>query len=209
MRTALAAQAGRRQTGQVLVLFAGAIIALFAMLAVVIDISWYWSSALRLQRAADAAALAGVVYLPGDPSNAYATALAEARRNGFVPTADTNVTPRQDPNNPRRLIVTIDAPVGTFFARVLGINSFPASRTSEADYVLPVPMGSPLNYYGIGCLDTNEINGRTRPSCASGGDSNGPSGISTATSDDGTTGGGAQNQLEQPGLLGRGVHQGR
>ena len=67
------------------------------MLAVVIDISWYWSSALRLQRAADAAALAGVVYLPGDPSNAYATALAEARRNGFVPTADTNVTPRQDP----------------------------------------------------------------------------------------------------------------
>ena len=79
MRTALAAQAGRRQTGQVLVLFAGAIIALFAMLAVVIDISWYWSSALRLQRAADAAALAGVVYLPGDPSNAYTTALAEAR----------------------------------------------------------------------------------------------------------------------------------
>ena len=119
-----------------------------------------------------------------------------------MPTGDTNVTPRQDPNNPRRLIVTIDAPVGTFFARVLGINSFPASRTSEADYVLPVPMGSPLNYYGIGCLDTNEINGRTRPSCASGSDSNGPSGISTATSDDGTTGGGAQNQLSSQGFWG-------
>ena len=92
--------------------------------------------------------------------------------------------------------------MGTFFARVLGINSFPASRTSEADYVLPVPMGSPLNYYGIGCLDTDRMNGRTRPSCASGSDSNGPSGISTATSDDGTTGGGAQNQLSSQGFWG-------
>ena len=202
MRPAHWASGGRGETGQILVLFAGAIVALFAMLAVVIDISWYWSSSLRLQRAADAAALAGVVYLPGDPSEATKSALAEARRNGFVPSGDTKVTPRQDPNNPRRLIVTIDAPVGTFFARVVGINSFPASRTAEADYVLPVPMGSPLNYYGIGCLDTNDLNGRTRPSCASGSDSNGPSGISTAPSDNGMTGGGAANQLDSQGFWG-------
>ena len=40
-------------------------------------------------------------------------------------------------------------PVNTFFARVLGINSFAASRSSKAEYVLPVPMGSPENYYGV------------------------------------------------------------
>jgi hypothetical protein len=34
--------------------------------------------------------------------------------------------------------------------RLLGINSITATRTSKALYVLPVPMGSPLNYLGVG-----------------------------------------------------------
>ncbi len=36
------------------------------LLAVVLDVSWYWANTLRVQRAADAAALAGAVYLPDD-----------------------------------------------------------------------------------------------------------------------------------------------
>ncbi len=55
----------KSQTGQVLVIFAGAIIALIGMVAIVVDVSWYWANSLRVQRAADAAALAGAVYLPG------------------------------------------------------------------------------------------------------------------------------------------------
>ncbi len=60
------------------------------------------------------------------------------------------VTPAQDAVNNRQLNVRVTAPVGTFFMRVIGITSIQASRTSKAEYVLPVPMGSPQNYYGVG-----------------------------------------------------------
>jgi hypothetical protein len=33
---------------------------------------------------------------------------------------------------------------------VFGINSLTATRTGKAEFVLPVPMGSPQNYYGVG-----------------------------------------------------------
>ncbi len=36
--------------------------------AIVTDISWLWYGNQRMQRAADAAALAGAIYLPGNPS---------------------------------------------------------------------------------------------------------------------------------------------
>ncbi len=42
----------------------------------------------------------------------------------------------------------VSAPVGTFFMRLVGITKITASYTSHAEYVLPVPMGSPENYYG-------------------------------------------------------------
>jgi hypothetical protein len=112
-----------------------------------------------MQRAADAAALAGVVYLPSNPSGAYAAAQAEAVKNGY--TTGTNgmtVTPIQDPTNNRRLRVTISGPINTFFARVIGINSWPATQVARADFVLPVPMGSPQNYYGVGALYGTSIN---------------------------------------------------
>jgi Putative Flp pilus-assembly TadE/G-like len=148
----------RRRNGQVLVIFAGALIALIGIVAVVVDVSWYWASSLRVQRAADAAALAGAIYLPGSTTNAYSFALVEAKKNGYVPGSGTTVTPLQDTANggtdPRQLDVTISTPVQTFFARVFGLNSFQATRSAKAIYVQPVPMGSPENYYGVYCLTT-------------------------------------------------------
>ena len=118
-----------------------------------VDVAWYWTNNLRMQRAADAAALAGVVWLPGNPTQAYTVARAEATKNGYANgSGGVVVTPVVDPNNNRRLDVSLSANVGTFFSRVLGINSWSATRTSKADYVLPVPMGSPDNYYGVGYL---------------------------------------------------------
>ena len=136
--------------GQVVVIFAGAML-LFAMLAAaVVDLSWYWTNNLRMQRAADAAALAGVVWLPGDPAQAYATAQAEAVKNGYTNgVGGFTVTPSVDPSNDRRLLVQISGPVGTYFARIAGLTQINASRNAKADYVLPVPMGSPENYYGV------------------------------------------------------------
>ena len=140
-----------RSRGQILILFVMAIFVFTGMVAIVIDISWYWVNSLRVQRAADAAALAGVVQLPTNPSGASVLARAEAKKNGYDDALATiSVTPVQDPLvTGRRLVVTVTAPVDMFFMRIFGINSITSSRTSKAEFVLPVPMGSPDNWYGV------------------------------------------------------------
>ncbi len=144
-----ATKARRRSRGQVIVIFAGAMLAFMGLMAIVIDVSWYWANTLRVQRAADAAALAGVVWLPNLYSSADTTARAEATKNGYTAGVNgTTITTQKDPLNDRRLIVTISSPVPSFFARVIGIASFPVNRTSKAEFILPVAMGSPENYYG-------------------------------------------------------------
>ena len=145
------ARPGVRQRGQALVLFVIMAVVMVGGVAIVTDVSWLWYGQQRMQRAADAAALAGAIYLPGDASGAYSTARAEAAKNGFTNGANgVLVTPLQDPKNRRRLIVTISGPVSSYFARVFGVAKFSAAVTSRAEYVLPVPMGSPQVYYGVG-----------------------------------------------------------
>ena len=145
--------ARRRQRGQVLAIFAVATIVFVGILAVVVDVSWYWASSLRVQRAADAASLAGVVWLPGDVTRGVAAADAAAAQNGYATGVGVSISANQDSQvtsggNPNQMDVTISAPVNTFFMRMFGITKITATRTSHAVYVLPVPMGSPLNYYG-------------------------------------------------------------
>lgn len=137
------------ERGQVLALFALMIFIIIGVVAIVIDISWVWSSGLRIQRAADAAALAGVIYLPGDPGTAYSVARSEATKNGYTGGGTTTVTPVQDGSNPRRLDVSITTNVQSFFARIFGITTFTVTKSSMAEYTLPVPMGSPQSYFGI------------------------------------------------------------
>jgi hypothetical protein len=179
-----------RERGQVIVIFAGGIVLLLLLMAVVVDVSWYWANTLRVQRAADAAALAGAVYLPGDINTAVVRARAEATKNGYTAGGGVTVTPCSDANAPsgcvggsgndRQLNVRVSAPVGTFFMRVIGISAIQATRTSKAEFVLPVPMGSPLSYYGVGCLDTN-ASGGGEPQCITvANNSNGPSGVPSA-----------------------------
>jgi hypothetical protein len=139
-----------RERGQVIVIFSLAIFLFMGLCALALDISWYWLNGLRMQRAADAAALAGVVHLPSDPTTAVSVALDEAKKNGYESgVSGVTVVPTQDPTNARRLRVQITGPVGTYFARVFGFNSFPSRKDAKAEYVLPVPMGSPDPYYGV------------------------------------------------------------
>jgi len=139
-----------RSAGQMLIVFVMSIVVLFGVVAFVVDMSWYWASSLRVQRAADAAALAGVVYLPGNVAQAITTAKAAAAANGFSDgVGGVVVTPYQDNSDDRRMDVNITAPVGTFFMRVFGITSINAAKKAKAEFVLAVPMGSPQNYYGV------------------------------------------------------------
>jgi Flp pilus assembly protein TadG len=141
--------------GQIIVLFALMIVAIIGIVGLVVDVSWFWVNSLRVQRAADAAALAGVVYLPGQTATGVAVAKGEAKMNGYTDgVGGVTVTPVQDAALKTQLNVTVTAPVGTFFARVFGIDTFTATRTAKAQFQLPVPMGSPENYYGTYCLTT-------------------------------------------------------
>ncbi len=147
----------RRSRGQVLVIFAGALFLLMMIAAVVVDVSWFWVNALRVQRAADAAALAGAVELPKYPDagsgHAYDLAYKEALKNGYANgVGGVSVIPLQDKVFSNRLNVTITAPVGTFFMKVIGISTIPVTRTAKGEYVQPVPLGSPQNYFGVGYL---------------------------------------------------------
>ena len=117
-----------------------------------------------MQKAADAGALAGAVYLPGDVPKAYSAAAAEAKKNGYVTgTNGVVVNAVQDSTNRRRLKVTITSPVQAYFAKVFCAVSTCTNQISEtvvgtAEFTLPVPMGSPQNYYGVGTYVYNQVN---------------------------------------------------
>jgi hypothetical protein len=169
-----AERGSRSQAGQVLPLFVIMSIAILGGAALLTDVAWWWTFEQRAQRAADAGALAGAIYLPGNQGRAFSTAIAEAAKNGFVNGTDgVVVTPRRDPANARKLIVDVDGPVETHFARVfcwngdVCLDSVDVGVTGAAEYVLPVPMGSPQNYYGVGLLvdavTTTTTTTETRP----------------------------------------------
>ena len=64
--------------GEILVIFAGALIALMALCAVVVDVASYWTNNLRMQRAADTCCTRPV-WLPGQPGPGHD---GRARRGG-------------------------------------------------------------------------------------------------------------------------------
>jgi hypothetical protein len=96
--------------------------------------------------------MAGVVYMPGDLGTATTRADAIATANGYTSGNGLTVLVAPNPADNRQLDVTITAPVQTFFVRLFGIKQWTVSRTARAGYIMPVPMGSPLNYMGVGCL---------------------------------------------------------
>src|SRR5438309_2093433 len=153
----------REQRGQTLVIVALSIVMLLGFTGLVTDVAWYEVNLMRIQRAADAAALAGVVYLPGDITGARNAAYQEATKNGYATGAGgVTVTATPEALNNRILGVTVSAPVRSWFARLLGVTQFNARRNARAEFVLPVPMGSPQNYYGINVVCRNTD---TSPNC--------------------------------------------
>src|SRR2546425_12340408 len=146
----------REQSGQTLVIVALMLIPLLGFTGLVSDVAWYEVNLMRIQRAADAAALAGVVYLPGNVAGAQAAAQQEATKNGYADGAGgVTVTATPEALNNRILGVTVAAPVRSWFARLFGVTQFNARRNARAEFVLPVPMGSPQNYYGINVVCRN------------------------------------------------------
>lgn len=145
-------RARRDERGFVLVVTACLIVVLCMFAGLAIDFGSFYVRAAQIKRATDAAALAGVVWMP-EFDAAQAAALEAAARNGFVH-GQNNVSVSVQPieGNTRQLRVTItDSRVKQYFSRVV-IQRQGLTRASTAEYVLPVPLGSPKNTFGTGNL---------------------------------------------------------
>lgn len=148
-------------SGAALPIIASMIVLLLGLSAFAIDLGWIYLNGSRVQRAADSAALAGVVYLPGDTTNVTNRSVEGATANGYsigtvhTPSGDINIGGGPDELTwtalaDNRLQVTLDASIETFFIKLLGFDSLDISRTATAEYVKPVPIGSPDPCFGIG-----------------------------------------------------------
>src|SRR3989442_838414 len=123
----------REDRGQTLVIVALMLTLLFGFVGLVADVAWYELNLIRVQRAADAAALAGVVFLPSNLSGAVTAAKNEASKNGFMDgSAGVTISVAPDAVNDRILGVTVRAPVRTFFAQLFGVTAFSARRNGPS-----------------------------------------------------------------------------
>ena len=106
----------RRQGGFVLLKFALLLVPLLLMVGFSVDVGYWYNRTAAIQKAADAAALAGVVWLP-DLDKAEDYALEAAARNGFVDGVDQiSVDVSQVQGNEHQLRVRITDPsVGSYF----------------------------------------------------------------------------------------------
>jgi hypothetical protein len=129
---------------------------------------------LAAERAAAAAALAGVVYMPNQftsppVNNATEKALAIAKQNGFD-TADVANAIGVDPervlipgSNPpayyaNKFQVTVTKRVQVYFMQLLGFNTYMVSRTAIATYLPPITLGQPGGQIGASASQLGTAN---------------------------------------------------
>ena len=121
------------------------LVPLFLLLtATAVDIGNWYVEAQKTQTAADAAATAGVTYLPQDPTSAFSQARATALANGFASSAVTTAVA----GRPSQLLVTVSGTVTNIFGTIFGNPTTTISRSAVADYTAPAIMGSPCNALG-------------------------------------------------------------
>ena len=145
------------ERGAILPLMALVLVVLLGVVGFAVDLGWlYWNS-IEIQHGADAAALGGVVYVATDLDLAKVEGRAAAAENGYVdatlggPDVVEIIDFTDDPaalGNAFQLRATVTHDVPTFFMAVFGMNSVDISRTAVAEYVLPLPLGSPEPYFG-------------------------------------------------------------
>jgi Flp pilus assembly protein TadG len=134
--------------GYVAVMVAVMLTVLMGLCAFAVDVGHWYLVGQQEQRAADAAAMAGVTRLPGNPDAATTTARNYSSINGFTNgVRRATVTPSIDGRS-TRLRVTVSTTVDNIFGSLLGVPTTTIGRTAVADFAGPVPMGSPCNGFG-------------------------------------------------------------
>ncbi len=138
----------REDSGAVAIMTALLMVVFMGFAAIAVDIARQYAAAAELQKAADAGALAGAVYLPGDfaqaSSVANATVLANLRgaKPGDV-TINVSLGAR-----PTQLRVSVSQSIDFIFGAAIGVASGGVVRAATAEFAGPIPMGSPCNVFG-------------------------------------------------------------
>ncbi|OWY62579.1 hypothetical protein B7486_57655, partial [cyanobacterium TDX16] len=134
------------EKGYILAMAGLLLIPMLAFTGFATDVGAWYARASRLQRAADAASLAGVVWQPSF-DRAEEVALEAAERNGFVHGED-GITITVTDVGPRQLGVEItDSEVEVYFTAIF-FDEVDISRDATAEYLQSLPMGSPDNHLG-------------------------------------------------------------
>jgi len=149
-RLARLAESRSKEGGYVTILLAVLMASgfLMAALAISVDTSRWYDELNRVQKAADAAALAGVPYLPFDLTNATVRAKEVAKRNGYDDASPYVAVTVEIGDLQSQLKVTITSQIDNTFGGVIGLSRTTLTRTATADYKGPAPMGSPCNTFG-------------------------------------------------------------
>lgn len=136
----------REDRGQIIVLFALALVALIAMVGLVLDGGSAFAQRRSEQNAADLAAMAaGNDYLVnGDKPVAIAAAKAVAAQNGYAESATTVVTVTFQDND-TEVKVDISAPHRNNFTSIVGMSTWEVSTTATVETGIPnKALGAPF-----------------------------------------------------------------
>ncbi|MEP9365603.1 flp pilus-assembly TadE/G-like family protein [Nocardioides sp. CN2-186] len=120
---------------------------LFGLCAVTVDVARWYAEAQRVQKAADVAASAGVVYMPQDIAAATTAARDVSGRNGYPNSGQSSVVVKPG-TQPSQLDVAVSSTIPNIFGKLIGLDSSTITRHAVADYTGPQPMGSPCNTFG-------------------------------------------------------------
>jgi Flp pilus assembly protein TadG len=141
-------RAGAEQ-GFYMVWFALTFVALTAFAGLAIEYNRWQQIATRAQKAADAAALAGAVFMPENSGNkAYTTAQTIASENGFTNGANGVTITTAAGRLPNQLKVTVAVNTKNPWGAIVNYGQTTIVRSAVAEYQLPQNLGSPQNIYG-------------------------------------------------------------
>lgn len=111
----------QNENGQSLVLMALVLTVMIGMAALVIDVGFMYLTKSQLQKAADAACMAGAQELPGDPDAAESVARSYAEANG---TKTSDIVTVTIPANNRSICVKIERDLPMLFAGILAQDKY-------------------------------------------------------------------------------------
>jgi hypothetical protein len=161
-RSAGVLQRLKRQGGQAIVLLALTGTLLIGGVGIAVDLAVGYMYSIAAERAAAAAALSGVVFMPdqftpgsavptGSRNDAIDRAVDEAKRNAFDPADTANavtVTPAVVPGHPNQLRVTVSRNAPVFFMQLFGFSAYRVARSAVAAYLPPISLGQPGSKIG-------------------------------------------------------------